>query len=205
MPAKLQQLQNLFFEGASQEEFLRIHKGEKRTWKYLYGEKPDLVKHIAGKTYYGVKRGMHTRFIVLDFDNHHWEHDIAWHRQRVLGAIQWLMEKKCRVFAEFNKANGSTKVFLFLPRLLPIADAEARAAQLLARLDKDMPGYNYAAAEVFPGKLSGYFLPFRDDKFTLMPTKFPVLGKRRFVQPWQVRDDEKRLERDADLMAALPG
>jgi len=46
------------------------------------------------------------------------------------------------------------------------------------------------------GKLSGYYLPFRGDKLTLMPQMDPVLGKR-WRQPWQVRQDEKRLEREA--------
>ena len=183
-----QALQELFFAGSHDHHHIRKTSRAKWTAK---GETPDFLAHLLGTLTCGPKRGEATSWLVADLDRHASEDranvPTADHLRRVQSVAAWL-DDRYPLLAEINPANGSIKLWAFLGRPAPVAEAQELARQMIEDTG--------VTCECYP-LTPQVFCP-------LMPSKVTFIGDRPLPQVAEGRYagayDVTRLERHGDQL-----
>jgi hypothetical protein len=141
--------------------------GQRRraTWKSEVSA-PDLSDHLAGRRYFGVKKGRMTMQVTVDLDRHSGAVPAEQHVAKALAVGEVLRKRfpRYRFAPEINNQNGSVKFFGWLPEFTPLPWAERIAERVRQALREELPGYDFGRLEVFPSSCPQVFAPLRADK-----------------------------------------
>jgi hypothetical protein len=135
------------------------------TWKSEVSA-PDLSEHLAGRRYFGVKKGRMTMQLAVDLDRHSGAVPAGRHVAKALavGGVLARRFPRYRFAPEVNPANGSVKFFGWLAEFTPLPWAERAAERVRRVLAEELPGHDFGGLEVFPSSCPQVFAPLRADK-----------------------------------------
>ena len=147
---------------------------ERSTWQNCFSD-PNFLKHLRGERSYGIRKGLFTHMIIVDFDRHSGLVLGKDHKAKVLAFLAFVKEKlpTLRPIVEVNPKNGSTKFFLFSST--PIY---CKKDSSIIQMIRDFLGDD--SIEIYPDNLYQAFLPGRADKTTIGNGVIARIRRKRY-------------------------